>query len=446
MRWLRYIVIVGLLFYFIFTVAACGGSETSDDKRVWRAPDAGEAFFTQDEYYALPQTQNAQQLSEWLASEHLEYDLDGWFFFGSLVDSAAPQDIGAFFISMQRIQAEKDVPQAQLVPAIVAFNSQSLGQYVYGGTYTMDILPLVDVTSDPWKVKVNADDQTEPLITMSLVSGSMGAAGAVYELAADVPDQLGGRLQAEVRLCDRLGVVNQGYGAASFFPQFLTEPQKEEIAGSYGNSVRDYLEATGDPMAGQGSFYYSQPLMDVERFTIMRNGVSLSSGTSGTMWMDYVVQTYDEQATEVLIDGDASWEFFSIMLPEENAAIMAIQINSATGSLPVATLFSDNSDQTPNSAREAVQSWAIGEIDIEEVPGTIWASRVTGQQYVQQHRIRLGSETWPADLTITMVRENQEIVYGDTIKYEGLATVEGTLGGQPVKGTAFVELQPVGHL
>jgi hypothetical protein len=44
------------------------------------------------------------------------------------------------------------------------------------------------------------------------------------------------------------------------------------------------------------------------------------------------------------------------------------------------------------------------------------------------------------------VRGNQEIVAGSTIKYEGLASVEGTLDGQQVKGTAMVELQPVGHL
>jgi len=45
-----------------------------------------------------------------------------------------------------------------------------------------------------------------------------------------------------------------------------------------------------------------------------------------------------------------------------------------------------------------------------------------------------------------MVYENQEFVYGDMIKYECLAWVEGTLGGRPVKGTAIVEVQPVGHL
>ena len=51
-----------------------------------------------------------------------------------------------------------------------------------------------------------------------------------------------------------------------------------------------------------------------------------------------------------------------------------------------------------------------------------------------------------ADLTVRMARPDQEIVAGSTIKYEGLATVEGTLDGKPVKGTAMVELQPVGHL
>jgi predicted secreted hydrolase len=283
-------------------------------------------------------------------------------------------------------------------------------------------------------------------MTMKLISGNMGEAGALYGLSADVPDQLGGRLQADVKVRDRLGAVNQGYGSASFFPQFLTASQSEEITRSFGNSVRDYLEATGDPMAGQGSYYYSLPLLDVEEFTIARNGAPLSSGSGGTLWMDHVVQTYDQQAVEVLIDGEASWEFFSVMLPEANAAIMAIEITSANGTLPVATLFRGDSDRTRNGALKAANNWEMDKIDIEEVPGTIWVSPLTGQQYVQRHRVRLASQTLPVDLTITMVRENQEIVVGDTIKYEGLAVVEGTLGGEDVEGTAFVELQPVGHL
>jgi hypothetical protein len=434
--------VICLLVYAIIAMTACGCSKNGADEQKWPDPVTGAPLFTQE--YNLPQTQSAEQLSEYLSREHFECDLDGWFFFGSLVDSAAPEDPGVFFISMQRIEVLVDGAREALVPAVVAFNSPSLGQYVYGGEYTLDASPSVNVISDPWRVEINSLDQTEPLMSMSLVSGSMGVADAEYRLTADVPDQLGGRLQAEVLLRDGFGVVNQGYGTASFFPQYLTESQQEQIAGSFDNSVGDYLEGTGDPMSGQGSFYYSQPLMDVEQFTITRDGVPLSSGTSGTMWMDNVVQTYGEQASEIL--ADASWEFYSIMLPEENMAIMVIQITSATGTLPVATLFSDDSDRTRNSARKAVHSWKIDEIDVEAVPGTIWTSPGTGQQYAQQHHIRLESETQPADLTITMVRENQEVVVGDTIKYEGSAFVEGTLGDQPVTGTAFVELQPVGHL
>lgn len=434
--------VFALLFSMVIAVTACGGSGNGEEDRVWPDPITDAPLYTEN--YALPQTQSAEQLSEYLANEHFECDLDGWFFFGSLVDDATPDDIGTFFISMQRIEASVDGSRLAYVPAIVAFDNASLGQYVYGGANTMDVSPLINVLPDPWKVEVNSLDQEEPLMTMSLVSGSMGMADAVYSLTADVPDQLGGRLQVDMQLRDGFGVVNQGYGTASFFPQYLTEPQREEIEGSYGDSVKGYLESTGDPMSGQGSFYYSLPLMDVEQFTITRDGATLSSGTGGTMWMDNVVQTYGQQASEIL--ADASWQFFSIMLPDENAALMVIQIESETGTLPVATLFAEDCDRTRNSAREAVHSWAIDEIDIEEVPGTAWTSPETGLEYAQQHRIRLNSEDRSADLTISMVRENQEIVIGEKIKYEGLGWVEGTLDGQPVTGTVFMELQPVGYL
>ncbi len=341
----RRFLVTALLLLVTLSVSACGGSQDGGDKPEYPTPAAGSAFFTQD--YDMPQTQDAGQLAEWLASEHFEYDLDGWFFFGSLADDAAPGDPGSFIISMQRIEEVQGGSRLAMVPAIVAYGSSSLGQYVYGGEYTLDVSPQVNVESDPWKVEVNAQGQAEPLMSMGLVSGSMGTAGAEYLVTADITDQLGGRLQAEVLMRDRLGVVNQGYGTASFFPQFITAAQREEITGPYGNSVGDYLEATGDPMAAQGSYYYSQPLMDVERFTITRNGVPLSSGTSGTMWMDQIVQTYDEQAYEVLVDGNASWEFYSIMLPQADAAIMVIQITSATGTLPVATLFRDDSEPHP---------------------------------------------------------------------------------------------------
>ncbi|MBL6943667.1 MAG: hypothetical protein ISR56_04800 [Bacteroidales bacterium] len=281
---------------------------------------------------------------------------------------------------------------------------------------------------------------------MSLISGNMGAADAEYILTADIPDFNGVRLHAEVQLRDRLGVVNQGYGPASFFPQYLSEEQRAQIMESPARSVSNYLEATGDPMSCQGSYYYSLPLMDVEQFSIkLDDTISLSNGSDGLMWMDYVVQSYDQQASEVF--SNASWDFYAIQLPEENAAIMVIEINSATGSLPIATLFRNDSDRTLNTARKAVHSWAINEINIYHVPGTDWVSPKSGLKYAMQHRIQLTSTDYSADLTINMVRDDQEIIIDSTkIKYEGLGSVEGILSGQPVTGQAFVEIQPVGVL
>lgn len=47
----------------------------------------------------------------------------------------------------------------------------------------------------------------------------------------------------------------------------------------------------------------------------------------------------------------------------------------------------------------------------------------------------------PVDIMVTMIRPDQEIFLNSTtIKYEGLAFVEGILGGKPVTGQAFIEI------
>lgn len=435
--------VMPFVFIFFFCCSCNKNKAIVNDEPVFPEPAEGCSFFTQE--FTLPQTQSAQQLADYLSTEHFEYDLDGWFFFGNLVDRVAPDDIGVFFIAVQRIEESNNGFRAPIVPAIVGFNSMSLGHYEFRGFLTLDMDPLMTVTSNPWSVRLNSPLQAGPLITMDLVSGSMGAANAVYRLTADIPDMQGVRLRAEVQMRDRLGVVNEGDGTASFFPQFLTEAQREQIMGSSVRTVSNYLETSGDPMSCQGSYYYSLPLMDVEQFSIMLDDSLLSNGNNGLMWMDYVVQSYDQRASEVF--SEASWDFYAIQLPEANAAIMVIEINSATGSLTIAKLFRYDSDRTPNYARKAVYTWAINEVNIEAVPGTIWTSPKTGQEYAMEHRIQLTSTDYPADLTIKMVINNQEIVIdtANTIKYEGLGSVEGVLGSLPVTGQAFVELQPSGH-
>ena len=140
--------------------------------------------------YSLPQTQSLQQLSEYMSSEHFDYDLDGWFFFGSLVDNTNPDNPGVFFIAVQRIEESNNGLRTPMIPAIVGFNSCSLGKYEFRGFFTIDISTLMTVTSNLWTVKLISPFQSGPLTTLSTVSGTMGAADAVYSLTADFPADL----------------------------------------------------------------------------------------------------------------------------------------------------------------------------------------------------------------------------------------------------------------
>ena len=436
--------IITLLFLSLVSTV-CNRNETNP----FPTPADGCTYFTMD--YELPQTQSAEQLAQYLASEHLEYDLDGWFFFGSLVDSTTPDDLGIFFIAVQRIEEEVDGFRIPTVPAIVGFNSKSRGNYLFRGVMSIDIDPLVSVSSDPWSVNLTSPLQEGPLITMSLISGTMGQVDATYNLTANIPDIDGTPLKVEVQIRDRFGAINEGDGTASFFAQFLTDSQRDQIMNSKDRKVSTYLEETGDPMSCQGSYYYSLPLLDVENFSIKLNDTVISNGNDGLLWMDYVVQSYDEKALEAI--QDVSWQFFAIQLPEINTALMVIEITTKTGTLPIAKLFDLESEKTLNFASKAKQSWAINEINIEPVSGSKWVSPKSGKEYNTQHRIQLMSNDYPADFVVSMITDDQEIYieFPDgnggvkkMIKYEGMATVEGTIAGSQISGQAFVELQPVG--
>jgi len=123
-------------------------------------------------------------------------------------------------------------------------------------------------------------------------------------------DLEGGALQTSVVVRDVMGLVNEGYGPASFFPQWLLPAQRTLVTGIYGGSVENYLTSTSDPMNDQGSCYYSAPMLQVESFSITRNGQVISQGSDGLLWMDIVYQSFNTAAQAVV--SSATWNFFSI--------------------------------------------------------------------------------------------------------------------------------------
>jgi hypothetical protein len=407
-------------------------------------PASTPAEFTKD--YQLAQTKSTSLLARYLSSEHLNYDLDGWFFFGNLIEGSGattdPSKVGVYFMAVQRIDQEIFGFRVPVVPAIVAFNGGATDGYVIGGSLDLDIAPSVTVTPSPWSVGVACYDSLLQLtggMRMALVSGLPGRPGAVYQLTSDTLGGDGHRMQTNVTVRDRLGVVNEGYGPAAFFPQWVTPHQRLGIAGRYNGSVARYLKATGDPMVSQGSYYYSEPMLEVQNFVITQDETEIiSQGNQGTLWMDYVVESYDARAARVV--KNCTWKFFALQFPQQLGALMVLEVITTTmGALPVATYFQRPAGQTRNGALSAKRSWGIHEIKIAPVKSSRWKSPASGVSYYLSNTIQLGTD----QLVVTMIRENQEIVVGSTAKYEGVALVEGTLNSRPVSGTGWVELQPI---
>lgn len=405
-------------------------------------PTKGQTYFTRGR--DLVQSRNPAQLSTWLETEHLKYQLGGWFFFGRLQGDAGEQDFGSFVLALQRLP----VQGFDVYGGGVGFCGKAEDGYDYVPiVFPKDYSDLrVVVQSDPWLTQVLSPAQTAPLVSMKTLSGRMGQVGTKYLLEADLPPDMNpggtGRMVVKVRVRDPFGVIGQGYGSTAFCPQFLTSPQRNRVVNGFGGSVRQYLKRTDDPMICQGSWYYQLPFLVVERFRIQVGDRVRSEGKDGLLWMDQLVQTYDAQAAAAVLD--SKYEFFAIQFPKQKSAMMVMHVDGQDGDFPVATLFDADSARAANNAMRPRHSWPITGISIEPDSGSAWRSPASGNTYFLRHRIRLDSPKMSADLTVKMSKRNQEFQEqaGGLWDYEGIGDVAGSLNGRHVRGQAFVEAVP----
>ncbi len=407
-----------MIFFYCFVSCTKDNDDSNGDSKKF-------PFYSED--FTLPQSQSAKQLSDYMTAKHLDYHQFGWNICASMTD--AQNNTLAFFFGIEYV---KDVGYR----GGVGFSDSEDG-FKWSGFTTTDI----ETTTSPWSAKLTSSDLPGMFVKMELTSGLMGSADAVITLTADVIDLYGKNLKVDVRLRDPYGAINQGYGTTSMYPHYLTEAQRTAIMALPEKTIGAYLIATGDPMDYQGAYYYALPLMDVEQFTINYDDVTLG-GTSGKSWMDYFVKSYNE--TSIQMQAGSRWDWIAIQLPDINTAINVLKISSSvSATLPYARLFHTDGERTKNGAYKAAHSWALDEITIEPVPGSEWTS-LSGQKYYMQFRIKLESATKPGDLTVTTLRNNQTVILPEGSNYQGLGTVEGTLGGQAVHGQCWVEVQPVG--
>ncbi|EQA47329.1 hypothetical protein LEP1GSC050_1810 [Leptospira broomii serovar Hurstbridge str. 5399] len=369
----------------------------------------------------LPQGQSPSQLSGWLSQCHPRYNMSSWCFFGNITDEAG------------ETAAINSIVQYQLLPN----NSPYLAEWSYCDSKTNGyvIAPfLVEAGnveySRPLAITVDANPIYTGFLSLALVHGEIGQIGAKYSLTGRVrtePDF--DNWEYDLLMEDTFGVIQAGYGPTSFLPQWLFPNQTKEIMTNpqFDGSVHEYLKSGMDDMFGQGSYYYTLPLLKVDKFLIRKNGSSYFSGKKGNIWIDYVVQSFGEKSLEIV--GSASWQFFAVQFPEipgyfnYEAAIMVSIVEAKTGpnpddesNLKAARFFISDPYHTQyneNGSMKAAFEWSINQI------------KYTGSDlyrgFPTKFEISLSATNGSISLKGEAIRQNQ--IVGGVNKYEGVFTV-----------------------
>ena len=425
-------------------------------------------FYTNEKL--LPQSQSPQQLSAWLSGKHPGYDLVAWCFYGYLINetpNSEQPNVEAVAYMTQFIQSPS-IPQLEGIgirpfQSEFSYNGASTNGYLISGDVSPFLIPAVTVTSNPWSVVVSyAQGSHQSTNCMSVIEGQIGSVGATYMMTADVTcvsvEGQMQKLRAEIVFVDAMGIIAVGYGPSSFSPGVLTLAQATEIKNSYGDSVREYLKKKNAPLTNQGSYYYSAPLLEVKSFKIIgKNGV-LSEGSQGTLWMDYVVQSFLNPKDDWRFTKGAIWHWFAFQFPKNGKALVFTHIEypnacelACSGSSDCeisptyvyATLYnsSTSSEKLENGALLPEKEWNMSEIKLSPDHNSAWTSPHSKKTYYLKYTLSLGTSD---AFTLQAVRDDQEI-YVDNNQYkrsvyEGVFSASGTINGESYSGYAWGEI------
>ncbi len=411
-------------------------------------------------YYAdntrLMQAQSPAGLERFLSYDQPGISLQAYCFFGYLGDDS--NNRMAYFSLVQRLNQSIDPSETittrfPTIAAAVGVGTRDIQGFRLGGVVGVaGIANQISFQHQPWDVSFTADNPAGSLTPQNqtrarLVSGTFGQKGARYQITSDGQDVEGKPMITDVLVEDSMGFVSEGFGANAFLPNWLLPAQRQAINHQFGGSVERYLAATQDPLTGQGSYYYSAPYLKVINYTVKYSGTVTAQGTGGLLWMDVVYQTFDDAAINVI--KDSTWSFFIMQIKgddDKERAIMTTQVGTKLhGEYHISSLFSGDAAKNANGVLEPEYRWNMQDIQILPVAGSEWTSPASNASYYTKYKVILGGAR-PADLTITMDWNEQEVKAMGRFVYEGLSNVTGTLDGKPVSGTAWLEMQPVGKL
>ena len=414
---------------------------------------AGDVFFSPSA--SVVQAESPAGMRSFLSTGHPQYTMQSYVWGGSLVEAKGQTDTFAF--EMQRNNESIDgIPLVPVVTSAALFNRSSAPGFAIGGLVGVaDLCLSVSQTSVPWSVRAQQSvaGQAPQFHDARIVKGMIGTKGAVYEFTSLVPNGAAGApanqfLELYVRAQDTTGMMQWGYGPSGFFPQWIYPAQRAAITHDYGNSVGKYLAATRDPMTNQGDYYYTMPLLKVQRFSVRLGGQVVGKGSGGWIWFDNVEQQFDAAANKVISNG-VNWLEFSVQFPKTQQAMKIGYVEQASvGRLNYAMLHDAHSPKARNGSFTDSVNWDIDKVHIRPIRSSLWTSPVSGQSYYLRYRVTLGGAraSQRAHLYIAAKFTDQEVNAGGRHAYEGLFSVTGTLCGKKVSGQTWTEVQPTASL
>lgn len=173
------------------------------------------------------------------------------------------------------------------------------------------------------------------------------------------------------------------------------------------------------PDQGNASHYYSQTRMQTSGSIQTNTG---SYQVSGLSWKDH------EFSTIALSSGQVGWDWFSIQL-DDGSELMVFQIRREDGSIDPyssGTLIDPSGDVV-----------SLAQVDFEIQVEDSWSSPESGARYPSQWRVIVPSAN--LELLIQPILADQEMNLSYAY-WEGAVDVQGTLAGNDVSGSGYVEM------
>ncbi|MBA3544002.1 MAG: carotenoid 1,2-hydratase [Chthoniobacterales bacterium] len=172
--------------------------------------------------------------------------------------------------------------------------------------------------------------------------------------------------------------------------------------------------------AGHASHYYSITRLTTSGSVRVEE---LKFSVRGESWFDH------EWATNQLAPGQAGWNWVSAQF-DDGRELMLYQMRLTTGAIdPISSGTLVRADGTAR---------ALSSADFEMTPEVYWRSGATKADYPIGWRVRVPREK--LEFRIQPVLQDQELVLGPLIYWEGAFDLTGTSAGKPLHGRGYLEL------